>query len=459
MLLTLSNIVILASIGTMPVEDAFAILADQRGISSARWEEAREAIDQACPVGDEACIRRLITIWEDPKHEGRFGTVVLHIAFEKADDKTLPIILNAVRLRLDRLEKSGTPRGEADLLGEAGIKLSARLKDPEPLLDLAFETGAQWWGYSCSPRLKDKYVLEHIRRLENDSEGGPEPGGGAAQYLSDEAIPTLRALMREMYRVNPRREGVWNAIPTLVQLSDTEIIPDLEAILASPRTDWPYWPNYEGYVRMYLAKLKHEHDREEVIRIVETERDWSKVLHWAVWRALWLKVDRQTIRDALGKNRRTADVGPRKGRDIAENLLYALFGEGPDYTIDPERGKVPRLALSSGLDYDFDTLIFDRVEFRQYVRDYEAMAVDSRKRTEEEQTEAHRVQKEAEHWTEKQKAEYREGRLRELAEKEAKGWLNMDERFRKYMFRAILEAAPAAKQSPDPAGSAGRGED
>ena len=177
---------------------------------------------------------------------------------------------------------------------------------------------------------------------------------------------------------------------------------------------------------------------------------------------MWLKVDQRTIHDALSKNRRTTDVGSRKGRDITQTCLR-LFEEGQEFSIDPKgRTSVPSVPGSlafNPLDFQYDTLIFDRDEFRQYVRDFDAMGEDSRRRHEEEQAEAHRSQQEAKHWTEEQKAEYSKSRREEAQKRVERGWLNQDERIRKYTLRAIFESAPAAKQGSDLAGSAGRGDD
>jgi hypothetical protein len=121
MLLVLLNILILASVGTMPLEEAFEILTKDRGISAEKWMEACDTVDRGCPVGDEACIRRLMAIWETPNYRGRTRGP-LEIACEKANDETLPIILESADRKLEQEGvRAGTPRSEMVVFGEAGI--------------------------------------------------------------------------------------------------------------------------------------------------------------------------------------------------------------------------------------------------------------------------------------------------------------------------------------------------
>lgn len=388
MLISFLTMLVLTGTPPLSVDEAFEILrTNPRRVTEAQMVEAQKTIDRACPEGDEAWIRRLMgtgpDVWEGRK--GAPGGFYLQLACKKANDQTLPIILDAVRREVDRLKKEGRDVDglalfPSDMRASADMYLCERLENPEPLFQFALEMGGSVMRYRGLSAVKDKYLLEYISRQIDEG----KKGGSYARHLSDAAIAPLRELMREMYQANPRSDGAWIGIETLTELSDTEIIPDLEAILASPPFDGKTWEFSTGpRLRMHLAKLKYQHSPADMIRIVETERDWGPVLSWATRRLLWLKTDPETIREALGKNHRLSERGRGKGMDLAEGALYHLFGEGPDFVIHPKHGKVSRYRF--GFEFQLDPWIFDRGEFRQYHRDLAAMGEKSRELDEEEQ--------------------------------------------------------------------------
>jgi hypothetical protein len=359
--------------GDITVADAFGVLAQQYP-SEAQVYEAVQVIDGAYADGDPECIRRLVDVWSSG--EPGQGHIAKELAFKKADDKTLPIILEGARRILDRQEARGEKRSNVFAVG--ADELCKHLQDPEPLVRFIFEeTVGRSWEYAPTQALKDKYLLMDVRRWTDACDGGAWAGawGGAgtpsllAQNISDAAAPKLRDVMRELRSANPTAVGIAPAVHALVYLSDGEIIPDLEALLADSPPAW-----LEHRLRSYLVKLRYQHDAPALLGIVETERESPEVLTYAVWRLLWLGHDPQAIREALRKNRFPSAY---RGIDIAENLTYYLFGEGPDYVEDPKHGKTRRFRIDDS--QMVDPLILDHDEYRQYLRDSTAASQVSRR--------------------------------------------------------------------------------
>lgn len=420
MVINLALLTIAASIlGQPPVDEAFAIL-QRRAVSEAELAEAVQTIDQAFPDGDEDCVRRLVDIWLNTKW-GQTGTAK-ELAFKKADDKTLFIILDAVRTVRRQWEEQGKPEPRPYALGVLGVELSKRLKDPEPLMRFAFEIGEPFHWYHCTPALKDEYLLLDIRRRTEETEYG---GGSVARFLSDDGMGPLRRLLREMYNKNPRSDGVWMAIDTLAELSDDQIIPDLEAILAGTLPAWRV-----DRVRRHLAKLKYQDDPGELMRIVETERESRRLLSWAVYRLLSLGTNKVSVRRALRQNR-----GPSsKGVDIAESITYAVFDEGPSFFIHPEHGRVERLTGPGVRECSINTLLFDHDEYRQYLRDHEAAGLAFQQARAEMDALYAAPGVDAESWDD---VKARANQFRQASNAQFEGLIKS-----KYTLQAIVDAAP-----------------
>jgi len=339
----------------LSVDQAFEVLTEPR-VSESLLIDAGRTFARAYPDGGPECVQRLVDAWSG---SGGAQEAALLWACESADDRTLPIVLGAVRELLGS-QDDGAVKGPASaFFADPARVLCERLTDPEPVLRLTLEAGRSVYWYACAPALKDKYLIEEIRRRTKEIDSWES----CARRLSDDGIAPLRTLVRGMLERDPRPYGVWSAITTLSELSDTEIIPDLEELLASPFSDEERRSGYAALIRTYLAKLKYQHDPEQLMHIVETERESYTVLDWAVWRLLWLKSDRQSIHAALSKNRRTNNAG----EDVAEYVDSSLLRQ------EEARG------LSEGAIWSrLNILILDRNEFRQYVQDAEAGAEERR---------------------------------------------------------------------------------
>ena len=434
----------------LTVDEAFQIL-ERRAVTGRDYRLACEAIENGCADGDEACIRRLVEIWSDKWSQ----RVTMELACKKADDKTLPLILDAVRAVMKHQDDKRVQGRVSGFFYRPARLLCERLTDPEPVLKFAIESGYPYVSYPVDSALKNKYALEKLRGATQDDH---DREGAVGAPVREDAKVELRALLREMYPEYPRSTGVWTAIRFLARWCDEEIVPDLEAILASPPYPPTEWKSYEGRVRMYLAKLRFQGDPDEkleLLRIVRSEREHARLLNYAVWRLLYLKMDRQTILEALESNSRTNS----KGRDVTAGLRRQL---GPD-RLPPVGTKARTVELMKRprvTEYSLNMLIFDHQQRAAYLRDGEAMHAVSRALTAEEDAirrEGRRVVEEAGGDSEKRKQLWEEWRqenpdkverLAEIAEARKKVY---GDYMYKYSLKAILEAAPLCPRAhPSP---------
>ncbi|MCK4341006.1 MAG: hypothetical protein KAY37_04705 [Phycisphaerae bacterium] len=424
----------------LTVDEAFQIL-ERRAVSGRDYRLACEAVENGCAHGDEACVRRLLEIWSDKWSQH----VSMELACKKADDKTLPLILDAVRAAMKHQDDKRVQGRVTAFFFRPAQLLCERLANPEPVLQFAVDNTRPFGSYPVDPALKDKYALEALRRATQDTGGDQVPAP-----VSEDAMVELRALLREMYPKYPRSAGVWAAIRMLVEWCDAEIVPDLEAILASPPFPQPEWKMEEGNLRMYIAKLRfqgHPDEKAELLRIVRSEREHGRLLGYATWRLLYLKMDRQTILEALVESNSQTNS---EGRDVTAGLRLQL---GPD-RLPPVGTKARAAELLKRPrvnEYSLNTLIFDRQQRAAYLRDGDAMHAASKALTAEEDAirrEGRRAMEEAGDDSEKQKQRWDEWRqenpdkVKRLAEiAEARKKLHRDYMY-KYSLKAILEAAP-----------------
>ncbi|MCP4593230.1 MAG: hypothetical protein GY842_21035, partial [bacterium] len=321
-------------------EQAFTVLLEP----TASYEAIRTAsqtIAEACPDDDDRCITRLMAIWSaDVEAQGEGCLEALRLACSKAGNATQPIILDGVRLLFRRPDPAAQERGRM-FFGQPMQILASKVADPEPLLKLAVETGL--WNtivnLSIPQDLMDRYLIEGLRGCERLLSGPRLVSLGCR--VSDAAIPQLRRVMRELRTASPQAQGFDIALMTLVQAEDAEVVSDLESMVTDPALT----QTQRDAAETYLAKLRHQHDPSEMLRIVQTQRENKKLLMWTVRRLLWLKTDKTIIREALELNRRESS----RGHDLAHEICSYLF---------PPRGE----ALSPLVFCDGDPLMLDKSE-------------------------------------------------------------------------------------------------
>ena len=340
MLTTLTLVLFVAVGPASPMEQAFTVLSEPTASHEA-IRTASKTIAETCPDDDGRCIAKLMSIWtDDAKVRGEGGLEALRLACCKAGDATQSIILDAVRLLLQRPDPAAQERGRM-FFGQPMQDLASKVTDPEPLLKLAVEAGL--WNtivnLSVPQDLMDQYLIEGLRASEKLRSGPWLVSLGCK--ISDAAVPQLRRVMRELRAVSPQTQGFDIALMTLVQAEDAEIVSDLESMVIDPALT----QTQRDAAETYLAKLRHQHDPSEMLRIVRTQRDNRKLLMWAVRRLLWLKTDKNIVREALDLNRRKSS----RGHDLAHELSSYLF--------PPAGEQLPPSAFSDG-----DPLMLDKNE-------------------------------------------------------------------------------------------------
>jgi len=340
-MLTTLTLTLLVTAGLAdPVERAFAVLSEP----TASYEAIRTAsktIAEACPDDDARCITRLMSVWtDDVEIQGEGGLEALRLACSKAGDATRSIILDAVQLLLQRPDPAAQERGRM-FFGQPMQTLASQVTDPEPVLELAVEAGLWNTIVNLSVRqdLMDRFLIEGLRGCEELRFGPGLVSLGCR--ISDAAVPQVRRVMRELRTASPQAQGFDIALMTLVQAEDADVVSDLESMVADPALS----QTQRDAAEAYLAKLRHQHDPSEMLRIVRTQRENKKLLMWAVRRLLWLKTDKGIIREALDLNRRRSS----RGHDVAQEVSAYLF---------PPRGE----ALSLLVFCDGDPLMLDKDE-------------------------------------------------------------------------------------------------
>lgn len=298
-----------------PLDEALRVLATP----AARYEQirtARSAIEAGSPEDDSSWTVKLLDIWIDAGMASADAQLAaIELACAKAGDVTAPTILSAAEGLLKRSDSISRERAR-QFFGGAAESLSRRVTDPEQLISLAARHGfiATIPRLAGSPELRGRYLIEALRQLRDPSSALVAP---FPQLVPELLIPKLRETMRELRISNPRSAEFRVCLLTLVQIDDGEIVGDLESM--SHDSTLPSEHRQEFLT--YLAKLRWQHSPEQVLNIVRTERENQRLLTWAIYRLLWLKVSKSSIREALAENRTPSS----SGRDFAGGISRYFF--------------------------------------------------------------------------------------------------------------------------------------
>jgi len=284
----------------------------------------------------------ILDLWE----RDRFRSP--EVAAAACEESQSPAVIKQVLERVRRFIAATEGEEKRLVIGffyRPAQNLCRKMADPEPLLNLAVESGA--WslisGWACRPDLKERYLLAGITRTQSSYQG--QSLLSLSGVVSRESVPTLREAMRKLWADAPLSAEFGIAVRTLVDFEDIAIVPDLEGMLAKQ----DIYPEQRATLELYLAKLKHQHSKDALLGIARTERENDKLLRWAVKRLLWLRMDRKTIHDALAENRRLS----KSGHDIAKEL--------ETYIRSYEDSKASRTPL-----LDADSLILDGNELTSH---------------------------------------------------------------------------------------------
>jgi hypothetical protein len=315
--------------------------------SASQPAEAEDSELEQIAVSSEqdpsGCVRRATDLWK--RRDGRAPRAIL-LAAEKASGNQAPEIIAAVDELLSR-KGAEVPRSAFAFFDEPAKRLSQKMSNKEPLLDLALKHGC--WEmiprYEVDAAAKERYLLRGLRKAEKlhcDS-----AFYSLALFVREDSVGEVRSIMRSL-KDTPSWAGFRIALRTLVDLEDASIIPDLESLVA--RTDLA--PEQKAEAEVYLSKLKWQHSPDKLLQIAQTERTNRRLLSWAVRRLLLLNTSRSTIYSALGMNRQQDQDARRDAAALVETALRAADSENP-----PLKARI-----------DFDPLIFDRSQLREYDR-------------------------------------------------------------------------------------------
>jgi hypothetical protein len=289
------------------------------------------------------CIAKLMDLWK--AHEGQFREPVLQACEKVTPDNAQALIESIMTIIRNDRRAPEKDRYALTFFGDAARTLSRKLQDKTVLPSFALETG--YWEailtLDCDPKAKERYLIDGLRTCKKLN-FNPDLGS-LTMWVSEDALPELRKIVEAM-KDHPEWDGFTVAASTLVEFDDRAVVPYLKAAASDERLG----PDRREESRLYLAKLQSQHSPEQLLGIVQTERDSRRILKWAVRRLLFLKTEKKKILDALSQNRRV----DASGHDIAKEMAW--------YVRSCEGSKPPITASM-----DVDTLVFDRRELESYL--------------------------------------------------------------------------------------------
>ncbi len=337
------------------VADPFDILSS-RVATAEELSAAKDSLEKRYPHGGAECIERLVGVWSASKWS---RTEAMAWACQWADDDTAPIIYEAIRKAL-RSEDDDVRSRVGEFFGNGSLVLWGRVKDPEPIMELAFDgaaCGGSIYFYPAPPDLMAKWLVKDL-----DRRTGHETGGGSAgMHVTEETLPVVFRFVTEKLSVTEREgfvrrlneDGVQVALNTLVEWSYEPVLELLQQIQKMGLSADEFSPARMDKIRKAVAKLQWQDRPDELLKVAGTERECRPVLHYAVWRLLGLRCDPAKVREALARNRVPVQSGPLAGQDLAERLSRIISGSGED-------------AETIGLTHSFDPLVLNRAEYSEY---------------------------------------------------------------------------------------------
>ena len=339
----------------LAVDDPFEILS-KRVATAEELSAARDSLEKRYPHGGAECIERLVGVWSSSKWS---RTEAMTWACQWADDDTAPIVCQAIR-EASRSEDEDIRSRVREFFGSGSLVLWSRVKDPEPIMELAFEgaaCGGSIYLYPAPPDLMTKWLIKDL-----DRRTGHETGGGSCgMHVTEETLPAVFSFVKEKLSVTEREDfvrrlnedGVQMALDTLVEWSYEPVLELLRRVQKMGLSADEFSPARMDKFRKAVVKLEWQDRPDELLKVAGTERECRPVLDYAVWRLLWMRYDSAKIQEALARNRVPVQSGALAGQDLAERISRVISGMGKG-------------AESIGLAHSFDPLVLNRAEYSEY---------------------------------------------------------------------------------------------
>lgn len=314
------------------VESAASTVANT-GTARAEIDAVCDALRQAQPLRDEQFAELAAVLLDGKLSNGRLraGEVIVRIATPAQIQR----LMDAVRSAYNDGKLPSRP-----VMSVIARELKSRDLDAAVLARLWADLGEIEWLLRL-PRSPEHHALV-IRALRNARPALVLPAGCLYCELSDAGMPEIRRYFGELRGSAAPNAAFDICLRFLVEADDRQLLAELPDLIADAR----FGDARREQMAVYLVKLKHQHSKEELVRVLETERRWS-VLWYAAQRLLHLGAGKQTIRTALEKNAGAAGAD----RSPAAAVSEALFKSTPE-----ERAQLPPRDLDCALTLDREEL-------------------------------------------------------------------------------------------------------